>query len=214
MTRLCVYIRAISLLQAEAVTVFSSVPALTQLLEQAFRILGRLRKAHQRQKQLAEVLNQHDCELSSVKTIIGIIDDEKEVQTANVASELLRLKKVQSKLVSVLNDLDPRPKGAVKQYTHQLLHGSADEEKLRKTMDELCRVKTSLLLHIQVANVGVMRNMEKQLVANTEVIQQIDEFLTEQLGEGKGLKIARVLQGRRPSGTDFSKWGATANTSR
>jgi hypothetical protein len=56
-----------------------------------------------------------------------------------------------------------------------------------------------LLLRIQVANVGVMRDVQQGLVANTEVIARVDSFLKEEVSGCDGLRIARLLQGRHPS---------------
>jgi DNA polymerase II large subunit len=185
--------------QAEVLVFLSAVQAATQLVEQALRVLIRLRKAHDRQKALVDVLAHHEGELGSVKAIIGIIDDEEELQTASVAAELVRLREVQSKLVKLLEELDPKRKGAARQFVRQLTKGSSDESKLSVIMTELGQVKTMLLLRIQVANVGVTHNMEKRLVANTEVIERVDQFLREVIGDCKGLRIARLLKGRLPS---------------
>lgn len=70
-------------------------------------------------------------------------------------------------------------------------------------MNELVHVKATLLLRIQVANVGIMRTMEKRLVANAEVIQRVDEYLRDQVDEYQGLRIAKLLKGRRPSSELF-----------
>ncbi|CAO2651615.1 Nn.00g041850.m01.CDS01 [Neocucurbitaria sp. VM-36] len=187
----------------EVFAILSAIQATTQLIEQAFRILGRLRRAHQRQKALVDVLARHESELESIKTIIGIIDDVEELQTSSVGTELVRLKDVQSKLAKFLTELDPKlepkPRDKVNQFARQLMQGSADERTLSAIMDELVHVKAMLLLRIQVANVGVVRTMEKQLVANAEVIQRIDQYLREQVDDCQGLRIARLLKGRRPS---------------
>lgn len=184
---------------AEALVFLAAVQATTQLVEQAFRILERLRKAHKRQKALVDVLERHESELKSVKAIIGILDDEKELQTASVASELVRLKDVQWKLFELLDGLDPKDRGKVNQFAHQLTHGSSDEKKLGVVMNELSQVKTALLVRIQISNVGIFKTMEKQLVANAEVIERIDLFLREEIGNCEGLRIAKLLQGRLPS---------------
>lgn len=147
-----------------------------------------------------DLLLRHETELNSVKAIIGIIDDEEDLRTELVITELCRLRAVESKLVKKLEELDPRPSGKVKQFARQLVQGSADEEKLCAIMDELAHVKGDLLLRIQVAHVGVMRIMGKQLVANAEVIQRIDQFLRESVGCCEGLRIARLLKGRDPDG--------------
>lgn len=156
--------------------------------------------AYERQKNLLEVLNQHESELRSVKTIIGIIEDEEELQTDAVAIELARVKDVQTKLKDVLMALDPQKKGKMNQIARQLVQGSADEKRLSGIMNELGAVKATLLLRIQVAQVGVMRNMQKELVANAEVIQRIDESLREQVSNCEGLRIARLLKDRSPAG--------------
>lgn len=134
-----------------------------------------------------------------MKSIIGIIDDEEDLQTASVTSELVRLREVQFKLIKLLEELDPKLKGTAHQFVRQLTKGSSDESRLSSIMNELGQVKSMLLLRIQVANVGVMRNMEKRFVANTEVIERVDQFLREEIGGCKGLRIARLLKGRLPS---------------
>jgi vacuolar-type H+-ATPase subunit I/STV1 len=168
-------------------------------VEQAFRILARLRKAHQRQKNLVDVIARHENELSSVKAIIGIIDDEEELHIPSVGGELVRLQEVQTRLAKLLEALDPKTKGKMNQIARQFVQGSADEKKLSGIMDELAHVKALLLLRIQVANVGVMRTVQKELVANAVVIQRIDDYLREHVSNCKGLRIARLLKDRRPS---------------
>ncbi|KAF1922177.1 uncharacterized protein M421DRAFT_132562 [Didymella exigua CBS 183.55] len=179
--------------------VLSVLSATAQLLDQAIRVLGRIRKARQRQKALLDVIAQHESELSSVKAIIGIIIDEESLRTASVCSEVVRLRGVQDKLVKLLEQLDPRLKTSAQQFSHQLKNGSSDESKMYAIMNELGQVKSMLLLRIQVANVGVMRNVQQGLVANTEVIARVDRFLKEEFSGCEGLRIARLLQGRRPS---------------
>lgn len=172
----------------------------TSLFEQAFRILRRLRTAYERQKNLVDVLNRHEVELKSVKTIIGIIEDEDELQTDAVGMELARVKDVQTKLKDLLVSLDPNTKGRINQIARQFVQGSADEKKLTVIMNELGTVKQNLLVRIQVAQVGVIRNMQKELVANAEVIRRIDETLREQVSNCEGLRIAQLLKDRSPAG--------------
>jgi len=131
--------------------------------------------------------------------VIGIIEDVEDLQTANVCSEVLRLKEVEDKLIELLKEMEA-PRKPVQQLAHQLTNGSLDESRLSGTMSELGHVKSMLLLRIQVANVGVMRDVQQGLVANTEVIARVDQFLRDEVGGCEGLRIARLLRGRRPSG--------------
>jgi len=168
-------------------------------VEQAFRIFDRLRRANARQKALAEVLARHRRELESIKTIIGIIDDEEDLQIPTVATELVQLQAVQNKLAELLEKLDPKTASKVNQLARQLVHGSADEKKLGTIMDELVQVKTLLILRIQVAQIGVIRTIGKEAVVNAEVIKRIDACLREHIPNCEGLRIARLLKGRSPS---------------
>lgn len=185
--------------QAEALVLLSAIQAASQLVEQACRILERIRLAHERQKALAEVISRHQVELNSIKAIVGVIDDEEDLQTSIVATELSRLQDVQQKLAAFLKNIDPKQTSKMKQFTRQFYQGSIEERKLASIMEELGQVKAMLLLRIQVTSVGVMRTVEKQLVANAEVIERIDRFLREQVDESAGLRIAKLLKGRRPS---------------
>jgi len=184
---------------AEVLAVFAAIQATTQLVEQAFRIFDRLRRANARQKALAEVLARHRRELESIKTIIGIIDDEEDLQIPTVATELVQLQAVQNKLAELLETLDPKTASKVNQLARQLVHGSADEKKLGTIMDELVQVKTLLILRIQVAQIGVIRTIGKEAVVNAEVIKRIDACLREHIPNCEGLRIARLLKGRSPS---------------
>ncbi|KAI5379037.1 hypothetical protein J4E82_002023 [Alternaria postmessia] len=186
-------------LPAEVFAVLAAIQATTQLVEQAFRIVDRLRKAHSRQKALADVLTRHRSELESIKAIIGIIDDEEDLQIPTVATELVRLQGVQVRLAELLENLDPKMTSKMNQIARQLTSGSADEKKLGDIMDELVQVKTMLVLRIQVAHVGVIRTIGKEAVVNAEAIQRIDEYLREHVHNCEGLKIAKLLKGRRPS---------------
>jgi hypothetical protein len=185
--------------QAEIMVFLSATQAITQLVEQTFQILGRLRTAHQRQKALVGVLARHQNELNSLKNIVKIIKKYEDLQTSSVATELLRLQDTQEKLAKFLTTLDPQSKSRANQIMRQLVHGSTDEKKLATIMDELVHVKATLLLNVQAANVGVSRTIGEDLVANAAVIQRIDESLRKHIRNCEGLKIAQLLKDRRPS---------------
>ncbi|KAI4907046.1 hypothetical protein J4E90_009940 [Alternaria incomplexa] len=188
---------------AEAVAVVSAIQATTQLVEQVFRIFKRLRDANARQKGLPEVLARHYSELKSIKAIMGMIYDEQDLKTPTVAAELVRLQDVSERLAALIKTLVPSTTSKMIQFARQLVDGSADEKKLSAIMGELVQVKAVLVLSIQVAHVGVVRTMGKQAVANAEAIQRIDESFRELVQDCKGLKIAQLLKGRRPSNDGF-----------
>lgn len=128
-----------------------------------------------------------------------MIEEETDLQTAGMAAELVRFKAVQTRLDKWLSKMDPKSRSKVGQITRQVTKGDADEKKLAVIMDDLGHVKTSMLLCIQVANVGVVRNMEKQYFADAKTIARIDSRLKEALEDYEGLRIAQLLKDRRPS---------------
>lgn len=183
----------------EVLAIFSAVPAIAQLVEQSFRSFSDLRRAYYRQKDFAAVLSRHETELLSIETILRVIEEETDLQTAGMAAELVRFKAVQTRLDKWLSKMDPKSRSKVGQITRQVTKGDADEKKLAVIMDDLGHVKTSMLLCIQVANVGVVRNMEKQYFADAKTIARIDSRLKEALEDYEGLRIAQLLKDRRPS---------------
>jgi hypothetical protein len=150
-------------------------------------------------------LIRHEDELDSIKTILQQLDKQEhsDLHTASLGVELTRLQQVQHDLAALLKELDPGSKTKINQFARQLLEGSADEKKLSSIMDELAQIKVSILLCIQMANVGMMRDMNKQIVVDAAKIERIDSNLQkqlEQLDDYEGLRIARLIKGRRLSG--------------
>ncbi|TKY86952.1 hypothetical protein EX895_003629 [Sporisorium graminicola] len=126
--------------------------------------------AHKDAKELSNVLRRLESELHSVKAIIGMIDGVEDPQTASVAAKFVRLKDVQYKLVKLLEELEPpkvgKPIGRGNSCTRQLVQGDANGKRPKTALDELEQAKSALLLKIQISNVGVIKTMEKRLVAS------------------------------------------------
>jgi hypothetical protein len=159
-------------------------------------VIKRVRKAYERQRELASLLDSYKDELVTIKDVLQIVRDEESLRTAAVASQLHGIESLARKLNICLQALDPGARGFVRQFTHQLAHGSKDEE------------ASDLSLRVQVANVGLTRTVGDKLVANAEVIGRVDLVLQQVFGEGRGLKIADLLKNRNTQGT----FGCTSPT--
>jgi flagellar hook-basal body complex protein FliE len=188
--------------------VVGAVSAASGLLEAAISVIKRVRKAYERQRELASVLDSYNDELVTIKGVLQIVRDEESLRTAAVASQLDGIESLARKLNMCLQALDPGAKGFVRQFTHQLAHGSKEEKALADIMDALGHAKSDLSLHVQVANVGLIRTVGDKLVANAEVIGRVDLVLQQVFGEGRGLKIAALLKNKHPQGT----FGCTSPT--
>jgi hypothetical protein len=126
--------------------VFGAISAVSSLLEAAISMTERIRKAHEQQKDLANLLSTHHDELRNMCDIVQIVKDEESLRTAAVTSQLVNIEAVATKLVDCLKTLDPGTKSSLRQFAHQLVRGSEDEKKLERLMDKLSRAKSSLSL--------------------------------------------------------------------
>lgn len=188
--------------QAEVTAVLGTASAVGGLLEIAIRIVGRLRKAAERLQDLSAVLDKHMIELASLKSMIQTVEDEDDLQTAHVRLELDKIRDIGEALVLCLRGIEKigKNKSSVRQFAHQLIHGSREEQKLKSLMDDLKRGKFDLFFRIQVASVGVIRIVGDAVFANAQIIQRIDRYLVDLFGEGQGLKIALLLKDGLPEG--------------
>jgi len=168
------------------------------LLETAISIVGRLRKAREQYKELASVLDSLRQELENAKAIIQVVRDEDSLQTAAVTAQLVDMERLTNGLANFLSLLDPGSKGTWRKFFHQLTAGSKDEKALTTKIDELGRAKVSLIVRIQVAGVGLLHNVGKDVVVNTAVVNRVDNHLRQILGEGNGLKVAKLIENRPP----------------
>ncbi|KAK1910553.1 hypothetical protein P3342_008432 [Pyrenophora teres f. teres] len=184
--------------QAEEFAFIAAIQAISQLSEQALRIFNRLRNAHSHREAISEVLDRHISKLKSIKTVIGIIDDEEDLRILTVTTEIARLETVQNRLNEFLETLDPK-RNKIYRTSGQLVCGSKEEKKLGTIMDELVQVETVLLWRIHVAHVGVIRTIGKEVVVSVEAVERIDGDLREHVQNCSGLRIARLLKGRHPS---------------
>ncbi|KAM0285980.1 hypothetical protein ACHAQH_001169 [Verticillium albo-atrum] len=174
--------------------IFGATAAVAGLLEGALRLIKRVRKAYERQKELSEILDKHMADIESIGNIVDAILDEDALQTAVVTSELTKIRVIAGRLVKCLKELDPGSKGRTRQVAHHLLHGTKEEETLADVMRELERAKTSLILHVQLANVGLTRMVRDRVFADTEIVHRIDQLLVQMLGQDHGLRLAGLVE--------------------
>ncbi|OBS23232.1 hypothetical protein FPOA_03785 [Fusarium poae] len=175
--------------------ILGAASAVLGFVETAVGLLGRLRDAYERQTELSSVLDTYRRELNSTKNILQIVRDEEALQTAAVANELVEIESILKRIVELLKALNEE-KGAVRQFTHQLVHGSRDERKLSDIFGELGRAKFNLMMRIQAAHVGLTRSLDNSIAINTSIVERVNSLLEPVLGEGQGLKIAKFLRDR------------------
>lgn len=125
--------------------------------------------------------------------------DEDALQTESVAFELKKIQATGAKLVKCLKELDPGGKGRARQLGRHMLRGSQDEETLADILAELERAKTSLILRVQLAGVGLTRRVHDDVLAEAEVLQRMDQLLIRNFGDTPDdLKLAGLAKDHIP----------------
>jgi hypothetical protein len=127
-----------------------------------------VRKAYERQKELAETLNRHTASVEGVNNIVQAIMEEDALHTEWMASELATVQAIATRLVKCLEGNFPTGKGQARQIAHHLLRGTQQEETLRGIMGELERAKSSLTLHIQLASLGLTKMVRDLALAGNK----------------------------------------------
>jgi hypothetical protein len=153
-------------------------------LEKTIAIIDQLRNVDEPQKDLVAVLEKHDLGFRALKSLIQTVKAEKELQTEDVGTQLRKVNAINAKLIGHLERTDPG---------EQL-------GKIEKLLGYLHGVMLCLLFDIQIAGVGVVSIVGDIVIANLETISRIDRQLIELFGEGKGLRIARLLKDDCPKG--------------
>ncbi|KGO42060.1 hypothetical protein PEX1_056690 [Penicillium expansum] len=159
------------------------------LLETSINITGRLRIAYS-----SSLLKQHHEELQRTESVIRVVHSEGFLETEAVTSELNKLKNLSQELLTLLERLDSGKKSIPRQIAYQLANGSQDEEHLAKIVERMNTVKTNIILHVQVAGVGLTRDGQSIIAANAAKISQLGRTVRELLGDGQGLRITSLMK--------------------
>lgn len=140
------------------------------------------------------MLNHHHEELRRTESVIRVVHSEGRLETAAVTSELEKMKNLSQELLTLLERLDSGKKSLPRQIAHQLTSGSQDEGHLARIVERMNTAKTNIILHVQIAGVGLTRDGQSIIAANAAKISQLGRTVREILGDGQGLKIASLIQ--------------------
>ncbi|KAK2689334.1 hypothetical protein QWA68_011438 [Fusarium oxysporum] len=97
---------------------------------------------------------------------------------------------------------------SIRRAAHHFMTGPEDLDQANRMVNELATLKTTLILHIQVAHVGlvVQNDQDKRQnpgcthMLDSSVLHDVNEIVERRLGKGQGLKIAEVLQRKSADG--------------
>ncbi|RAL64619.1 hypothetical protein DID88_001652 [Monilinia fructigena] len=176
--------------------IIGAISAVSGLLESAIGLFERVRKTYNDEKKSTEVLGNYVFEIQRILAILELVENEADLRTAAVLSEIENIRKIAEKLVGSLERMMPGEKGQIRRFAHQFAHGSREQEALVDLMDRLNRAKSNLALNLHVAHVGITRVVGDNFTINIDILNRIDKLLRNVFGEDGGLKIANLVKDR------------------
>ncbi|KAK4250277.1 hypothetical protein C7999DRAFT_29101 [Corynascus novoguineensis] len=167
-------------------------------LEQCIKLCARVRVAVERQKGTLELVKKHSAELSRTRTMIELVEMEESLQTPNVRDVVNKLVQVGQTLQAHLNKMDKMAGngGRFRGFFRQLIMGQRHHEALEHILRELESTKHDLGVHIQLANVGLTRGIDRALSVSVATVEEVNRQLQAKLGPTHTLRIAKLLEDR------------------
>ena len=116
-------------------------------------------------------------------TTARLVKAEKELQTAEIGEQLIRVTAISRELYDFLESMcSSQEKSKVIRYLHAIGTGEQNAQELRRILDRWARARADLSLRIQLAQVGLARSTHDgvdEVVAVVPTIQRIDQSLQE-----------------------------------
>lgn len=181
--------------KSSGLDVLSAVATAISTIDIVIRAMKDLYDARERQTNLPRVLDEHQQELSNIKRILTFVSSERVLQVPEMMEDLKQLHLQGENLKIFLQGLG-KERGQIQQYANQLLNGRRSLNNLDGIMTSMGRAKANLSIKIQVMHVGLTRSVGDVVVVNCEMVEELDRKLQMLLGQGRGLKLAELLQHR------------------
>ncbi|KLO90098.1 uncharacterized protein FFB20_13570 [Fusarium fujikuroi] len=171
------------------------------LVEAAISLTRILHEGYTKQKGLLDVCQRLQRRLETIRTIVWLVRDEKDLQTPSVVDRLRELKLVGKRIKLTLQSINPQEKGPARLFFHQLISGSEDEKKINEIISDLEGEKTALILVIQVVGVGLKKDSGDNFTfIPSASARRIDGFLRNDLHIQSGLRLMRITEDRASDG--------------
>lgn len=128
--------------------------------------------------------------------MIELVKTEEALRTPNVRNVVDRLVQVGWALQTHLAKMDKMAakRGRLRGFIRQLISGQQDQEALERILQDLERTKHDLSMHIQLANVGLTRGVDKTLLVSVAAVEAVNRQLRTHLGSAHSLRISKLLE--------------------
>ncbi|KAK2060747.1 hypothetical protein LY76DRAFT_540366 [Colletotrichum caudatum] len=176
-----------------------AVAACIDILTRSVLLLEQARKAWVRQKNGVSYLQGVIGDVKSTLTILELLAAEPELRQDQVNKAAHQVAQKGRNLCNFIEDLTDKSQngGGFQKFMDQLLHGPGEQLRLENLRGELGDSKTTLILALQMAQVGLIRSMGKSdVIVNVEVVTKVDQRIQTWPGLEEGLRLVKLLQQR------------------
>ena len=149
------------------------------------------------------------AELARTKTMVELVRSEQALATPNVSDAIETIATVGEALRAHLDKMASK-KGRLRGILRQLIFGKKLQDALERIMRKLGETKQDLGLHIQLANVGLTRGVDRRIMVSIETLEAVIKHIQEELGGDFQLRISQLLEGWERN----SRWRFEASPAR
>ena len=138
-----------------------------------------------------KLLEEYQKQLETLANTARLVEAEKELQTAEIGAQLIRVEEIAQELYEFLESMSVyQEKGKVKKYLRAIGTGEQNAKEIRGILQRLAEARTDLSIRIQLAHVGLSGSLRDGFVAVIPTIQRIDESLQKVLN----MRLAVAVQ--------------------
>lgn len=179
--------------QADAVGIASGT---ITFLNAAFRIIQETRKARDRVRGASQRLDDVSEQLSPIERSLKLVEEEENLHTASVETQVKTVTVVTEELKAFLDHLSElQQRKPTTRLLHALRAGDKEDEELKDILSRLDRSNNELGKRIQLAQVGLVGNLQDGFKVAYGVLVKTDKKVNEILGVG--LALMSLIKKRR-----------------
>ena len=113
-------------------------------------------------------------------TTARLVEAEKDLQTAEIGDQLIRLEEISQELQQFLESMcRSQEKSKVKKYLRAIGSGEQSAQEVRRVLGRWAGTRADLSLCIDLAHVGLSRSLHDGVIAVVPTIQRIEQSLPE-----------------------------------
>ena len=167
--------------------------AVLAILQTSIDVADRVKYAKDK-KGLTMVINQKQKEVTSLKEIVVIVNEEKALQIKTIITEFAEIGELATKLEDLLKMIGDAG------FVGKFVHGKDQKEVLGTLTADIVKAKSNLNIKIQSAHVGLTVPADRKFVVQTKILESVETSLKRQIDDLEGLSIWEIVKGREPSG--------------